>query len=190
MQAIADQCKNSGALFIMDEIQTGIGRLGIPFVNHHSGVKADISTAAKSLGGGFPVGAMLMTKEIAEQVKMGDLGSTFGGSPLAAAAVIATLEIIKEENLLERATEYGNKAKEVLADTPGVSKVLGVGCLLGLKIQSGDAKETVNQLQNKFKILTGTSGVKDVMRLLPPYNTPLATLNELKDALCTIKMAQ
>lgn len=188
LKAVRERCDQTGTLLIFDEIQTGMGRTGVPFVNGHCGVQADMSTSAKGLGGGFPVGAVLMTEEIAQEISVGDLGSTFGGGPLAAASVAATLRSIEHRSLLENARELGEKARSLLL-IEGVEQVLGRGLLLGLRLKSRPAREVTAELQ-KRGVLTGTSGVPEVMRLLPPLTVAEEHLHELRDKLSLILGAE
>ncbi len=105
----------AGTLLIFDEIQTGVGRLGHPFAAARSGIRPDLLTSAKGLASGVPMGALLMTEAIASRLTTGDLGSTFGGSPLACAALLATLEVIAEERLMERAARSRGENSRSLA---------------------------------------------------------------------------
>ncbi len=170
LQALAAGAKKHGALFIADEVQSGIGRSGKPFAIDHSGVQADIVTAAKSLGGGIPCGALLTTRTIAAQCQVGDLGTTFGGGPLAAAAIGAVLDTIQGESLMANATEREAQVRRECIIGPVVG-VQGKGLLLGLRCR-GPAAKVRNALLERG-ILTGTSGDPHVLRLLPPM-----TINE------------
>ena len=126
--------QDAGALFAVDEVQTGTGRTGHWFASQADGVAPDVVTLAKSLGGGLPLGAMLAFGEAAELLGAGSHGSTFGGNPIAAAAALAVLDTIAEEGLLERAKELEQRFTagiEGLAH-PGVAGVRGRGALLGV----------------------------------------------------------
>jgi acetylornithine/succinyldiaminopimelate/putrescine aminotransferase len=157
----------AGAMLIFDEIQTGVGRLGFPFAAAKHGIKPDLLTSAKGIASGVPMGALLMTEAVAEQLKQGDLGSTFGGSPLACAALLATLEVIERDALMTRAIAAEAAIRAVLEGTC-VVEVLGSGLLLGLRVP-GQAKALKQHLQDS-QILVGGSSDPDVLRLMPPLN--------------------
>ena len=167
LQALAASATKHGALFIADEVQSGIGRSGKPFAIDHAGVRADIVTAAKSLGGGIPCGALITTDAIAAQCRVGDLGTTFGGGPLAAAAVGAVIDTITGEQLMANASEREAQVRRECVVGP-VEAVQGRGLLLGLRC-SVPAADVRNALLERG-ILTGTSGDPHVLRLLPPMN--------------------
>lgn len=149
-------CDEAGALLIYDEIQTGAGRTGTKFFAGRHDVWPDLIAAAKGIGGGFPVGATLMTEAIAARVKMGDLGSTFGGGPLASAAVIAVMGILEKERLLDNARERGEQLKSSVG-------AFGEGLLLGARAKPG----AVARLRERG-FLVGGSNNPEVVRLLPP----------------------
>ncbi len=157
----------AGALLIFDEIQTGIGRLGVPFAAAKHGIKPDLLTSAKGIASGVPMGALLMSEAVAAQLKQGDLGSTFGGSPLACAALLATLEVVETERLMERVVLAEAAIRGALKGTC-VEEIRGAGLLLGLVIP-GQAKALKQHLQDK-QILVGGSSDPDVLRLMPPLN--------------------
>ncbi|MDP2841163.1 MAG: acetylornithine/succinylornithine family transaminase, partial [Candidatus Methanoperedens sp.] len=108
LKEVREMCDETGTLLILDEVQTGFGRTGKWFAKEHSGIKPDIITTAKAMGGGFPMGAMLAVEEVAANFGRGDHASTFGGSALACAAAIANIEVIKKEKLVKRSEELGN----------------------------------------------------------------------------------
>ncbi len=178
-QALQAKCRATGALLIFDEIQTGFGRLGQPFASHIYGVQPDITTCAKGIASGLPMGAVLLSTDVASQVKPGDLGSTFGGAPLACAALRATLAVIKGEGLMENATKAEEALKTGLAGTV-VQEVRGSGLLLGLDA-GAQAPALKGFLQTK-RILVGGSGDAAVLRLMPPLNISEVGLQALIDA--------
>jgi acetylornithine/succinyldiaminopimelate/putrescine aminotransferase len=157
----------AGALLILDEIQTGMGRLGHPYAAGKYRVRPDLLTTAKGLASGVPMGALLMTAEIADSLKPGDLGSTFGGSPLACAALLATLDVIQGERLMARAV---NAEAEIRRSLTGscVAEVFGSGLLLGLRVPSR-ASALKQHLEHRG-ILVGSSADPEVLRLMPPLN--------------------
>ncbi len=168
-RALRELCEEHGILLIFDEIQTGIGRTGEWFFagsEAGDGVVPDIITLAKALGSGIPVGACLVTEEIASHIKENDLGTTFGGGMLAMAAVTATLEAIENERMLENVKSVEGYLRRRLAEIRAVSRVRGLGLLLGLEF-TAPAKEIHQELLERH-IITGTSNDSCVLRLLPP----------------------
>ncbi|OYV73542.1 MAG: hypothetical protein B7Z74_03745 [Deltaproteobacteria bacterium 21-66-5] len=163
--ALREKCTRAGTLLIFDEVQSGIGRVGAPFAAQLYGVAPDLITCAKGMASGVPMGGMLMNSALASALKPGDLGSTFGGGPLACAALIATLKVIVEEKLVERASNLAKHIRSRLADGV-VQKVRGAGLLLGLEAGT-QAKALKTHLLNQH-ILVGGSDDPNVLRLMPP----------------------
>lgn len=155
----------SGALLIADEVQCGMGRSGIAFVCKAMQVDPDVLTTAKGLGGGFPVGAVMVGEQIASRLHKGDLGTTFGGGPLACALVEATVAAIERQDLLPRVRRLSARLAAECRVGP-VTDVQGMGFLLGLRTRI-PAAEVLRQLRSK-KILAGGSSDPNVVRLLPP----------------------
>jgi len=174
-QALRAKCDAAGTLLIFDEIQTGMGRLGVPFAAQFYGVRPDFMTSAKGLASGVPMGALLMTAEVAAKLKGGDLGSTFGGGPLACAALIATVEAITTEGMLANAAHAAARLRQELAGSV-VTEVLGEGLLLGLHCAHAAALKKHLLARH---ILVGGSSDPTVLRLMPPLNLS----NEALDAL-------
>ena len=176
--ALREKCRQSGTLLIFDEVQTGIGRLGAPFAANFYGITPDIITCAKGMASGVPMGAVLMRAEIAAQLKSGDLGSTFGGGPLACAALLATLKVIQSEKLMERA---GVLARHIRTNIGGaVRAVRGEGLLLGL--DAGPRAKLLKAYLLEKHILVGGSDDPAVLRLMPPLNVSLGGVETLLDA--------
>ncbi len=167
LQKLRAATSAAGALLIFDEIQTGVGRLGYPFAASKHAVRPDMITSAKGIASGVPMGALLMSDAVAAQLKQGDLGSTFGGSPLACAALLATLDIIETERLMDRALAAESKLRELLAGSC-VQEIRGAGLLLGM-VAPQRAAELKKHLQ-AAGILVGGSSDPDVLRLMPPLN--------------------
>jgi len=165
-QALRAKCDASGTLLIFDEIQTGMGRMGTPFAAQFYGVRPDLITSAKGLASGVPMGALLMTAAVASKLKGGDLGSTFGGGPLACAALLATVEVIATEGLMANAAATAARLREKLIGSV-VTEVLGEGLLLGLRSVHAAALKKHLLARN---ILVGGSGDPTVLRLMPPLN--------------------
>jgi len=174
-QALRTKCDAAGTLLIFDEIQTGMGRLGTPFAAQFYGVRPDLITSAKGLASGVPMGALLMTSAVASRLKGGDLGSTFGGGPLACAALLATVEVITTEGLMANATNAAARLRQGLIGSV-VTEVLGEGLLLGLR--SAHAAALKKHLM-KLNILVGGSGDATVLRLMPPLNISGEALSAL-----------
>ncbi len=164
MTAARAACDASGALLILDEVQTGVGRLGTPFGADYFGVIPDLLTTAKSLGGGFPCGAVLMRNDLAKDLGPGALGTTFGGGPLACAVIAAVLDTIEAEELLAHVTEVSGLIRETCVRGP-VTGIQGAGFLLGLKT-TPRAAAVRNALLDR-DILASTSGDPHILRLLP-----------------------
>ena len=178
-QALRAKCDATGALLIFDEIQTGMGRMGTPFAAQFYGVRPDLITSAKGLASGVPMGALLMTAGVASKLKGGDLGSTFGGGPLACAALLATVEVIVKEGMMANATSAADLLRRELTGSV-VSEVLGEGLLLGLR--SAHAAALKKHLMVE-KILVGGSGDPTVLRLMPPLNVSGEALQALVAAI-------
>jgi acetylornithine/N-succinyldiaminopimelate aminotransferase len=154
------------ALLIFDEIQTGFGRTGEWFFGDRIGVVPDLITLAKGIGGGLPIGAVLIDERISKTIGYGEHGSTFGGGPVVASALLATIQAIREEKLLENARETGEYLKTEIEKIGIVKAVKGRGLLLGIEIE-GKASDCRDRLLERG-IITGTSAKPDVLRLLPP----------------------
>jgi len=165
-RAVGEIARERSVPLIFDEVQTGLGRTGTWFFGEHFGVKPQLITLAKGLGSGVPCGAVIVSPEIAAVVKVGDQGSTFGGGPLAVAAILATLETIEKEGLVLNARLRGEQIRALAKETPGVRAVRGMGLLLGLELDR-KAGEVQKALLAKG-VIAGTSGNANVMRLLPP----------------------
>ena len=162
-------CKENGVLLIIDEIQTGIGRTGKPFGFQHFNLSPDIVTAAKGLGNGLPIGAMIGKKELEEVFGPGSHGSTFGGNPLSIAAANATMEIIFEAKFLQIVQEKSNymakQLSEKLEILPAVVDIRQLGMMIGIEI-----KENIATLLKELREqgLLALSAGENVLRLLPP----------------------
>jgi len=166
---LRELCDERGIVLIYDEVQTGVGRTGEWFFAGSAagdGVVPDIVTLAKALGSGVPVGACLVTEQIASHINENDLGTTFGGGMLAMAAVDATLEAIEADGMLENVQRVETYLRERLREIEPVVAVHGRGFLLGIEF-AGKAAPVHQRLLEK-KIITGTSSNPNVLRLLPP----------------------
>ena len=183
-QALRALCDEHGAVLIFDEVQTGVGRTGRFSYGEHVGVTPDLISLAKSLGSGVPVGATLVHERIAATVRPGDHGSTFGGGPLAMAAVIATLDELVEADLMPGAERLFDALHEHLMPLDGVVVVRGRGGLVGVELDR-PAKPVVAALRGEG-ILVGSSNEPHTLRLLPPLTMPLDGVDTLASALSTL----
>ena len=159
-------CDERGIVLIYDEIQCGVGRSGRFTAAEAFGVTPDIVTMAKGLASGLPIGAVVASARVTEALRIGDLGSTFGGGPVPCAAALATLDVILEEGLLQNVREVEEHIRSGAASL-GL-EVQGKGLLLGLRLSRPAAE--VQQALFARRILTGTSADPAVLRLLPPLN--------------------
>ncbi|HXV62790.1 MAG TPA: aminotransferase class III-fold pyridoxal phosphate-dependent enzyme, partial [Vicinamibacteria bacterium] len=166
LEATRTLTRERGAILIFDEVQCGVGRAGTGFASSLYDVVPDLITTAKALGAGFPVGAVLMTRNIASTLGVGDLGTTFGGGPLACALIEAVLETIEQERLLDNVRRLSDLVRQTCVVGP-VEGIQGAGFLLGLRCRSGAARVRDELLRRD--ILTGTSSDPNVLRLLPPF---------------------
>lgn len=183
LREIAAACQRHGALLIADEIQTGMGRCGAPFAIELAGVRPDMLTVAKSLGAGFPCSALMMTREVAASLKHGDLGTTFGGGPLASALMSTVIEVIERDRLIDNVQILSREIIEAMPLGP-VEAVQGKGFLLGLRCRR-PARQLLEELLRR-DILVGTSADPLVMRLLPPLTLEHGHVHALLNALADI----
>jgi acetylornithine/succinyldiaminopimelate/putrescine aminotransferase len=166
-QALRRLCDEAGAMLIYDEVQTGMGRTGEFYFAGRFGITPDMVTLAKGIASGIPMGAVLMREEIAKEVKTGELGTTFGGGPIACAALEATIDAIREERLLENVRDNSAYLFDELSKLDSVEEVRGLGYLIGIKFKGESARPFQQGLLEK-KIITGLADDVSVLRLLPP----------------------
>src|SRR5262245_19901271 len=169
-------CDRHGALLILDEIQTGIGRTGRMFALEHDGVVADVVTVGKGLGGGFPVAAFLTTEVVAATVGLGDHGGTYVGNPLACAAANAVLRVVEEDHLVARAAALGARVQARLAAFAGehperAEAVRGQGLLLGLALRDTERAAALPVRAIERGVLVNITAGR-VVRLFPALNIP------------------
>lgn len=164
LQALSAECKATGTVLILDEVQSGYGRSGKFFAHQYAGIRPDLITVAKGMGNGFPIGGVLISPMF--EASHGLLGTTFGGSHLACVAAIAVLDIIKVEHLMENAEKIGNYLLEEMKKIPQIKDVRGLGLMIGMEFEK-PVKELRNKLLFEKKIFTGASGT-NIIRLLPP----------------------
>lgn len=165
-EALRELCDHAGAMLIYDEVQTGMGRTGEFFFAGRFGITPDMVTLAKGIASGVPMSAVLMTEMIAGEIKTGDLGTTFGGGPLACAALCATVDVIRDEGLLENVRVNSEYLFDALGEFEAVEEVRGLGYLIGIKFKGGSAKPYQQGLLER-RIITGLADDTSVLRLLP-----------------------
>lgn len=183
VQYAASLCIQRGVTVIADEIQTGIGRTGTMFAVEQLGITPDIMTVAKGLGGGFPVAAVLCTNQIAGNIKPGMLGTTFGGGPMACAAIQAVLEIVSEPEFLSDVADNANYLSKTCLNA-GVQSVSGRGFLMGLHLNQPAAPIRQALLEKGF--LTGDAKNPNVVRLLPPLILTREQIDQFGEALAEV----
>ena len=164
LQQLSEECKKTGTLLILDEVQSGYGRSGKFFAHQYADIRPDLITIAKGMGNGFPIGGVMISP--AFEASHGLLGTTFGGSHLACMAAISVLDIIKAEQLIANADKTGQYLLSELKKIPQIKEVRGRGLMIGLEFDK-PVKEIRNQLLFEKKIFTGASGT-NIIRLLPP----------------------
>ncbi|NUN51647.1 MAG: aminotransferase class III-fold pyridoxal phosphate-dependent enzyme, partial [Planctomycetaceae bacterium] len=174
-------CDREGAVLIFDEIQCGVGRCGAFSAAEAYEVIPDVLTFAKGLAAGLPIGAMVATPAMTANLKIGDLGSTFGGGPVPCAAAIANIEVIKRDRLIENAVMVGDQIRRAAEKISAVTEVVGRGLLIGLVLDRPAAEVQAKLFESR--ILTGTSGDPRILRLMPPLSFSRTEANLLIDAL-------
>ncbi|SFL53712.1 acetylornithine transaminase [Salibacterium qingdaonense] len=190
--AVEEKVKKSGGLLVCDEIQTGIGRTGTLFAHEQYEIEPDIITSAKGLGNGFPVGAMIGKQFLKESFGPGSHGTTFGGNPLAMAAVKATLQTLFEEKWIKAAAAKGerflNELDQELRSLPVVKDVRGMGMMAGVELTESSAP-VIKELRDKGMLVIGAG--PNVIRMLPPLTmkeeTLLEGVQDIKEALSSIQ---
>ena len=180
LRGLREICDDRGVVLIFDEVQTGFGRTGRMWASEHWNVTPDIMCVAKALGGGLPIGATIAKAEIMDSLKTGEHSSTFGGNPLACAAACATIDVILEENLPERAQSLGKRFKRILEKMVDEFRVLrevrGLGLMIGLESRLFVHNVLMKALEDGLILLY--SG-RNVIRFLPPL---VIEMNQLERA--------
>ena len=168
LAAAQDAARAAGALFVLDEVQTGIGRTGTWFAHQPAGLTPDVVTLAKGLGGGLPIGACVAFGDAAGLLGPGQHGSTFGGNPVSCAAALAVLDTIEADGLLERATVVGRALSDGVRGLghPLVADVRGAGLLLGIVLAQPVAKDAEAALRERGVLVNAVAPA--VLRLAPP----------------------
>ncbi len=181
LRAARIACDREGAVLIFDEIQCGVGRCGAFSAAEAYEVIPDILTFAKGLAAGLPIGAMVVTSAMASGLKIGDLGSTFGGGPVPCAAALANLEVIRRDRLVDNAVLVGDHIRRAVSRISGVTDITGRGLLLGLRLDRPAAD--VQRKLFESRVLTGTSSDPNVLRLMPPLSFSRTEATLVVDAL-------
>jgi acetylornithine/N-succinyldiaminopimelate aminotransferase len=186
LQTIRLLCDQYGAVFIADSVQCGYGRTGKFFAHDHAGVSADIYSMAKGMGNGFPIGGILIAPHI--RPKHGMLGTTFGGNHLACAAALAVLEVMEQEDLMQKAAMNGAYMMEQLKTLPEIQNVRGRGWMIGFDVPD-TIKDLKKVLLSEYKTFTGEAK-PNVIRLLPSLALQKEQIDEflrsLKQAIMTL----
>jgi acetylornithine/N-succinyldiaminopimelate aminotransferase len=187
MRSLRRICDQYGWLFMVDEVQCGVGRTGVWFAHQHAGIKPDVMTLAKGLGSGVPIGACLVSGAAAGVFKPGNHGSTFGGNPLACVAALTTLDIIEQDGLLGRAAELGAAIRgglqQALAGVAGVVDIRGDGLMIGIELDR-PCGELVGQALEAGLLINVTAD--KVVRLLPSLVYSDAECRQLVDMLAAL----
>jgi acetylornithine/N-succinyldiaminopimelate aminotransferase len=166
LAGLREICDRVGALLVFDCVQTGIGRTGQWFGFEHEGVKPDVITLAKGIGGGLPLGATIAYGKAAHLLQPGDHGTTFGGNPIACAAANAVLDVIEGKKLMQAAKMFEKKIKKSLSGTPGVSVVRGRGLLLGIELTKPIAKKIASSMLGAGVVVNAAND--QTIRIAPP----------------------
>lgn len=182
-------CDSTGALLIADEIQCGIGRTGKWFAYQHYNILPNVTTLAKPIAGGVPMGAMLCTEDAAKAFHPGMHGTTFGGNPLACAAAIAVIDTIKRDSILEHVTETGtyflDRLSELAKSHSAITEVRGLGLMIGVELNDATlAGDIARELIERKIIINRTSDT--VLRFLPPYILEKSHVDTAVDALAEL----
>lgn len=183
LRTLRDATRRHGALLIADEVQSGMGRSGEFFAVQKHAIDPDIMTLAKALGGGIPCGAVLCSDSVGEHFGSGSLGSTFGGGPIAAAAIVATIAAITADDLLRNVRNREQQIREQCCVGP-VTRIQGAGLLLGLVCDR--PASAVRDTLLASDILTGTSADPNVLRILAPLTITEHHVKRLAQALADI----
>lgn len=176
-------CKTYDALLIIDEVQTGVGRTGKFFAYEHFGIKPDIVTFAKGMGGGLPIGGFILGEKASDVLVSGDHGSTFGGNPIVASGGCAVVDTM-DENFLMQVREKGEYIVKELSKMKNIHDISGLGMMIGFKVKGIEAKEFLKRCLNRgLMVLTA----KEKVRLLPPLNI---SEDDIKEGLDIIREEQ
>lgn len=183
MRQLREVCTSTGTQLILDEVQSGYGRTGRFFAHQWADIRPDVITTAKGMGGGFPIGGVLIAPHI--EATSGMLGTTFGGNHLACAAAIAVLEVMESEQLINNAHEMGTYLMAELSNMANVHDLRGRGLMIGFDVGGNRAAALRKQLVFEQHVFTGGAGA-DTIRLLPALNIGKKQADECLRALRTV----
>ncbi|HVA92555.1 MAG TPA: aspartate aminotransferase family protein [Chloroflexota bacterium] len=189
LRGVRELCDRHGILLIFDEVQSGFGRTGKWWGGQHAGVTPDIQVMAKGIASGFPLSAISSRRELMEKWSVGAHGSTFGGNPVSCAAAIATIDVLREEGMIENAARMGERLRDHLrqlqADQPVIGEVRGLGLMTAAELvhengsPNGEAAEAVREHALAHGLLLLTCGLHDhVVRFIPALNVSQADLDQ------------
>jgi acetylornithine/succinyldiaminopimelate/putrescine aminotransferase len=181
LQALREKCDEVGAFLIYDEVQTGMGRLGTPFVSTECGAPPDMTSLAKGIAAGFAMGAVIMTEAVGARLVKGDIAATFGGGPMAVAAMIATIDRIERDDLIASARAFERALRESFKSEPCVREIRGRGCLMGLVLDRPAAP--IFRALFAEGIIAGLNSDANLLHLLPPLTAGAAEVETLRSAL-------
>jgi acetylornithine aminotransferase len=176
LKALRDICNQNDALLVFDCVQTGMGRTGQWFGFEHEGVKPDVITLAKGLGGGLPLGAMISLGSASKLFLPGDHGTTFGGNPVATAAGLAVIKVLKKEKLLSATKRNEVKIKKELVPLSGVREVRGAGLLIGIELSAPIANSLRDAMLTKGIIVNAPND--KTIRIAPALNVSTLQINK------------
>ncbi len=190
LRGLAEACHRRGALLILDEVQTCMGRTGRWLALEHSGVVPDILTLGKGLGGGLPIAAFMATDEIMDSIVPGDHGGTYAGNPLCARGAATVMRVIEEEGLIERAERLGKRAMDRLAEfakrnPETIEEVRGLGLLIGLVLRDPERAAAAHARARDGGVLMNLTADR-VIRIFPALNIPESELDGALDVLCEV----
>ena len=191
LEGLRERCDRHGMLLIADEVQTGVGRTGRMWGMDHSGVRADVVVVAKGLASGMPLSAIVATPELMATGAPGSQGGTYGGNPVACAAAVATLGVVREEGLVANSAEQGARlldgVRALTADRAAVGEVRGRGLMIGVEMADGDQVQAVRAAAAEAGLLTLSCGATgQVLRLIPPL---VVTAEEVDEGLSRLDTA-
>ena len=180
VQSIRKLCNERDLVLIADEVQTGVGRTGKLFCYENFDIIPDLITCAKGLGGGLPIGLCMCTEKLAEVMQPSSHGSTFAANPVVCAGANYIIDTVCDENFLSEVNKKGAYLKEKLLEIKGVKSVRGLGLMVGIELDDGDAHDiAVKCVKNGLLIITA----KHLLRMLPPLNISYAELDEAVEIL-------
>ncbi|MEI6406803.1 MAG: acetylornithine transaminase [Actinomycetes bacterium] len=188
LRAIRERTLETGTLFVVDAVQTGMGRTGTWFGYEHEEITPDVITLAKGLGGGLPLGAMIAIGDAALLFQAGHHGTTFGGNPISCAAANAAISVLERDGLLAQNVEHEKLIKAALSNLPGVTEVRGRGLLLGVVFDSDISSRIYDQLIEEGILVNAPN--PRVIRIAPPLNVSLVHVNEFLSTFSRVVRSQ